>query len=96
LSRAKAAFEELVAASEAARDLGQRPINARRAIQRASLWCSCRKRKNGGGRDGRQHPIVEDEEPLITSCYNLEAEGYEVDAVARADWPIAPASRCAD
>src|ERR1700732_2082332 len=30
--------------------------------------------------------IVEDEEPLITLLrYNLEAEGYEVDAVARGD-----------
>jgi two-component system, OmpR family, phosphate regulon response regulator PhoB len=30
--------------------------------------------------------IVEDEEPLTTLLrYNLEAEGYEVDAVARGD-----------
>src|SRR6202040_2954519 len=32
--------------------------------------------------------IVEDEEPLTTLLrYNLEAEGYEVDAVARGDDP---------
>src|ERR1051325_2531796 len=59
------------------------PISARKATrQRLRRWC----RRTRGAPMKARILIVEDEEALsLLLRYNLEAEGYEVDTVARGD-----------
>src|SRR5687768_13200530 len=60
------------------------PTSARRATPRPSPACRLHDRRND--RMGARILIVEDEEPLtLLLRYNLEAEGYDVDTVARGD-----------